>query len=158
MMKIALVVVACLSFSSAFTVRDLSCQTCKAPSFQDKEFYLPYCSIDVHGNKVTHPTYCGAVCVQDATFTPGSCDRCEEKCSKVFTPVCSVNQKVLFANPCYAVCAGLTDLVGQVIPGIVNPVPAIPYGAATEGYTKCRNLKNMERLLYVYIPDMYKLF
>lgn len=85
----------------------VSCGNCRAPKFQDREFYLPFCAEDQEGNRVTHNNVCDAIC--SGKFTKGSCDGCEKECTAVFMPVCSLDQRQLFANACHAKCSGLSE-------------------------------------------------
>ncbi|TRY71585.1 hypothetical protein TCAL_09062 [Tigriopus californicus] len=85
----------------------VSCGNCRAPKFQDREFYLPFCAEDQEGNQVTHKNVCDAIC--SGKFTKGSCDGCETECTAVFMPVCSLDQRQLFANSCHAKCSGLGE-------------------------------------------------
>ena len=62
------------STTSAGAVRGFSCDRCPVPKFQGKEFYLPFCTEDEEGNKVTHPNVCEAICVEKAKFSKGKDD------------------------------------------------------------------------------------
>lgn len=119
----------------------VSCGNCRAPKFQDREFYLPFCAEDQEGNRVTHNNVCDAICsgkftkgenifknyirfaglswedeivqLMNGCFSDyvslGSCDGCEKECTAVFMPVCSLDQRQLFANACHAKCSGLSE-------------------------------------------------
>jgi len=103
----------------------MNCDTCKAPTFHGRDFYLPFC-----GGEKTFPNLCEAICSTDAKETypsKGSCDKCEsKKCNQIFLPVCTLDGGRLFANKCHAVCAGVEykDCPGlnMVIPG-KTPLP-----------------------------------
>ena len=76
------------------------------------------------------PNLCEALCDPEGSgkATKGSCDRCEEvKCSSVFLPVCSPDQKRIFPNVCHAKCADVESvecdgLNSFVVPG-KTPLP-----------------------------------
>merc|ERR1712029_817261 len=114
----------------------LNCNTCKAPTFHGRDFYLPFC-----GDGKTFPNLCEAICATTASSTSsnaeeiisenlpskGSCDKCEvKKCNQIFLPVCTLDGKRLYANKCHANCAGVEykDCPGlnMVIPG-KTPLP-----------------------------------
>ena len=109
----------------ALSAKLLNCNTCKAPTFHGRDFYLPFCK-----GEQTYGNLCEAVC--DETFgeiipTKGSCDGCEvKKCNQIFSPVCTLDGQRLFANKCHAQCAGVefSDCPGlnMVIPG-KTPLP-----------------------------------
>ena len=54
-----------------------SCGDCRAPTFQDREFYLPFCAVSADGAEETHANICGAICSE--SYAQGSCDGCEKK-------------------------------------------------------------------------------
>jgi hypothetical protein len=79
----------------------------------------------------------------------GSCDKCEElKCSSVFLPACSPDQKRIFANKCHAKCAGLESVECQglhnfIVPG-KSPLPPnfeLPSKLQNVGEAEEQNLK-----------------
>ena len=102
----------------------MNCSTCKSPTFHGRDFYLPFCK----GNQ-TYGNLCEAICddALDGLPSKGSCDLCEtKKCNQVFSPVCTLDGRRLFANKCQAQCAGQesSDCPGLnvVIPG-KTPLP-----------------------------------
>merc|ERR1719510_1363607 len=79
------------------------CSHCRAPTFppgNGRVLYLPHCVEDMTLN------YCDAVCT-GKKMNKGSCNSCEERCSMVFTPVCSSDQATLYPSQCQAECAGV---------------------------------------------------
>lgn len=105
---------------------ELTCSSCKAPTFHGRNFYLPFCK---KGLNATFGNICEATCDanEDKGIQQGSCDLCElKKCNQIFSPVCSLDGATLYANKCHAQCAGVEfqDCPGlnAVIPG-KTPLP-----------------------------------
>merc|ERR1712210_220058 len=99
----------------------LACKACSPPAFpptpQGRPLWLPHC---VNGKSLN---FCDAVCSgeQLSSENQGSCEGCEAKCGMVFTPVCSLDQRLIFPNQCQAHCAGVETVdckgLNTVIPG-----------------------------------------
>ena len=97
--------------SNRYLVVGLSCSECVHPQFQNHPLYLPFC----HTGRTYH-NLCDALCSSSeddlALENPvkGSCDKCEKKCSMIFTPVCSKvpedETPTVFPNKCHAKCSG----------------------------------------------------
>ena len=131
-------------------VEGLSCTECIHPQFQDHPLYLPFCY-----KETTYHNLCEALCSSSEEIislespTKGSCDKCEKKCSMIFTPVCSKvsgsESPTVFPNKCHAKCSGTeyedcTNLpFSPIIPG-KSRLPALPLSKASpEGL---QNLEN----------------
>ena len=122
--------------SSNSLVEALSCSECMHPQFQNHPLYLPFCHIGR-----THHNLCDVLCSSSeedlALENPvkGSCDKCEKKCSMIFTPVCSQTSEgetpTVFPNKCHAKCSGseyeeCSNLpFSPVIPGKTR-LPSLP--------------------------------
>jgi len=98
--------------ASKSVVEGLSCSECIHPQFQNHPLYLPFC----HKDKTYH-NLCDALCSNSEedlileSPIKGSCDKCEKKCSMIFTPVCSLAGSegeipTVFPNKCHAKCSG----------------------------------------------------
>jgi len=132
--SITVVLIACYENS----VQGLSCAECIRPQFQKHPLYLPFCI-----NDKTYNNLCEALCstsevdlnLDSNKPRKGSCDKCELKCSKIFTPTCSKASEseapTVFPNKCHAKCAGIeyedckSFLVSPVIPGKTR-LPSLP--------------------------------
>jgi len=117
-------------------VEGLSCSECIHPQFQNHPLYLPFC----HKDKTYH-NLCEALCSSEEedlileSPIKGSCDKCEKKCSMIFTPICSKVSEgevpTVFPNKCHAKCSGMEyedckNLpVPPVIPGKTR-LPSLP--------------------------------
>ncbi|XP_023332019.1 uncharacterized protein LOC111704115 [Eurytemora carolleeae] len=92
------------------------------PPFNGIVLYLPHC--------VNNETYnfCDAVCagLQFGEPETGDCEGCSNDCSAVFSPVCSLDQEIIYPNSCHAACAGVQfkdcEGVNTIIPG-KSPLP-----------------------------------
>merc|ERR1711913_15809 len=115
-----LLLLSLVSNSLGLSIETPACARCIQPELppgSGRQLYLPHC---VDG--VTH-NYCDAICTgkQVSKENQGSCEGCEAKCGMVFTPVCTLDGKLAFPNPCLASCAGVQvgpcEGLNSVIPG-----------------------------------------
>merc|ERR1712203_232676 len=119
---VPLLAIAIASASPASPASSLAaCKACSPPTFpptpQGRPLWLPHC---VNGKSLN---FCDAVCSGEefSSSNQGSCEGCEAKCGMVFTPVCSLDQQLIFPNRCQAQCAGVETVdcegLNTVIPG-----------------------------------------
>merc|ERR1719187_914664 len=120
MMNVVIVLLLSAGAQSA-TIQSPACLSCNPPTFpptpQGRPLWLPHC---VNGKSLN---FCDAVCSGEelSSSNQGSCEGCEAKCGMVFTPVCSLDQQLIFPNRCQAHCAGVETVdcegLNTVIPG-----------------------------------------